>query len=703
MREGIELNFDLNLSQFMDVQLPRALDVLIIKGEDLPLYKQFPGLIIVMETQAFSVNVNDKTEHLVILSENGFENSLSQILDLKYRLGKSHKERNSMMNQLDHAIKECSDYQVKLGEFEKNQENRLAMLNHELRTPLNVILGHISLLYETLLTVNQNAYLDRIQKASKHLNETLDEILYYEDLLNGLGNVVTTPFSLKEALDEIHATYQSFAEEKGLNYETFYEDRICDRFVGDINKIELLLKQLLSNSLKFTEKGHVMFSVRCAYESETTQKLEFVIEDTGVGFQLEKMGTFFEPFKQGEHYLQRHYNGLGLGLTIAKGIIDSLGGTYDVWSAEGAGTRFVITLTLEKDSSVKASKDKKACVLIVDDNVLNRKIMKEMLEGSGIEVELARNGKEAVEMVKDSSPVFDLVLMDLIMPVMDGFEASKLIKQFNKQIPIIVISASISKTEIEKFEKLEIDDFMIKNHHEEAYFKKMRQFIYIQEKDNQDAKVMDQLETLKNESFNIVVISELFERYNYRLKLIDRVVEGVNQQLSLFDENWRRLITDPHDEAAMRYFHSLKGLAKSVGDAVLSAAIHSLELVSTSEDYTAEMKATIQLRIEMLRVDLQTIEKWVKMQLKTSKPAKTTTLSQSDLRILLTEMTASLKIHDVKQIREQVQKISNMALEPSCESHMKALITLIENYQYDKAEVWIQEHLEQRGDDLCST
>lgn len=703
LRDGIELYFDLSLLHSLDAQTPRAHDVLIIESEDLPFYKQFPGTIIVVESVDFPVKLGEKKEPIIVLSENGFENSLIQFLDLKYRLAKSHKERNSMMNQLDHAIKECSDYQAKMSEFEKDQENRLAMLNHELRTPLNVILGHIGLLNETIMTATQSAYLDRIQKASKHLNETLDEILYYEDILNGLDQVDATPFSLKESLTDIHATYQSFAEEKGLEYETFLEDRISDRFVGDVNKIELMLKQLLSNSIKFTETGHIMFSVRCAFESETTQKLEFVIEDTGIGFQLEKMDNFFEPFKQGEHYLQRHYDGLGLGLTIAKGIIDSLGGTYDVWSAEGAGTRFVISLTLEKDKTVKVIKDKRACVLVVDDNALNRKIMKEMLEASDIIVELARNGKEAVEIVKEASPVIDLVLMDLIMPVMDGFEASKLIKQINKQLPIIVISASISKDEIEKFEKLEIDDFMIKNHDEDAYLKKMRQYIHIKEKVNRDAKVLDQLESLKTQPFNVIVPSELFERYNYRLKLIDRVVEGVDQQLLMFEENWQRLLADTHDEAAMRYFHSLKGLSKSVGDAMLSSEIHALELVTSAEGYTPEMNSNIKKRIALLRADLQTISQWTKKQISSTKPANTSPINQGDLKVILNELITALKRHDVKLIREHIQKINHMELEPTCESHMKTLITLIENYQYDKAEMWIHEHLEQRGDEICST
>ena len=616
---------------------------------------------------------------------------------------KSQREKSSMMNQLDLTIREFNEAQSKLDSQEKSIEKRLAMLNHELKTPLNIIQGHVGLLKATPLNSQQAEYLGRIQKSVVFLNEAFLEITYYEDMMQDHTGSEHLSFNIQNAFDDIHQVYKSFAEEKGLGYEVFYDSRIYGQFEGDLVKLQLLIKQLLSNALKFTAKGHIVFSVRCIEELPKHQKLEFVVEDTGIGFDVSQFESYLEPFRQGEHYLQRHYNGLGLGLTIVQNAVKVLQGNLDVWSSEGAGSRFVVTLTLEKDLSIARNEFDKPCILVVDDNVLNRKILKEMMKDTGFSVELARNGKEAVEIISEGNPKIDLILMDLIMPVMDGFEATKLIKRINPSIPIIVLSASISEADIKRIESFKIDDFMVKDHSIAQYLKVIGKYLTLPETVDQLPMFDDQVTELKRYHFSKIDIDNLLVRFNHNLSLIHKVTEGILLQMDGFKRNWNILMTDPHDEEVTRYLHSLKGLVRSVGDNTLADIIETVEKSMDSQALNEPMYETLQNHLVMLSGDLKQLEQWAANHSPKINEAETDAAIHEDVKALLETMLNDLKVHDVKQIRMKVTRIKEARLDPSCLDYLKPYFNLIENYQYEQAAEWLQRAFEQWGDRACLT
>lgn len=702
-KESVQIVYERNLIQQLRNDPPSVRDLLIVSDESFHLIESFPGLVIVKNCSN-QISLEQADAHqLIMLSPHGFSSSLMTVLDIKYRWFKINKERNSMMNQLDLAIKEFNECQIERTTIEKEQEQRLAMLNHELKTPLNVIMGHVSLLQDSLLTKNQAAYVNRIQKASRMLHETLDEILFYEDTLKDIKEMQSKKFNLIESLEDMHLVYKSFAEEKNIGYEVQYDEKLTKMHIGDIHKIEMLSKQLLTNALKFTNQGHIIFTVKCVQDLSETQRVELIVEDTGIGFQMEQMDELFKPFKQGEHYLQRHYNGLGLGLTIIKNIVETLEGTIDVWSEKGEGSRFIIGLSLEKDPECSEHNHKIAHILVVDDNALNRKILKEMLEDEGVTVELARNGKEAVEVMRERGSEFNLILMDLIMPVMDGFEATKHIRKITQTIPIIVVTASIGELEVEKMKSLRIDDFMLKNHDVEAYLKVIRKYIDIPEIERNEKLKPEQLETLVNQPFKIIKIEALLQRYNHKLGLVLKIVEGVILQLDQFEINWQMLLKDSHNEEAMRYLHSVKGLVKSIGDMTLGKQFEAIEKEMRPEDYTNEVNALTHKRIQKLQEELRLIVDWVKNQ---EEPEITNmdmiTKDDVDLRTLMETLVGHLKVHDVKQIRSCMKLVQNKAKGTSCEHQIEILGSMLDRYQYENAEEWILERISKRGDGDCS-
>lgn len=703
IRDSIQLIYDENLAKSMTDNLPSVNDLLITTYLQLEKYTYFPGSIILFDADLHAGQGMNMSDQVLVFSPRGFNESVLQYVEMKHKVLKSHREKSSMMNQLDLTIREYNDLQAKLSEQDKNIEKRLAMLNHELKTPLNIIQGHVGLLKSTVLNQQQLDYLSRIEKSAMFLNEAFSEILYYEDMLKNQLTSESLPFEIEMALEDIHQVYKSFAEEKGLGYEVFYDSRIYPQFIGDLMKLQLLIKQLISNALKFTTKGHIVFSVRCIEEMPKHQKLEFVVEDTGIGFDTNKFEAFFEPFKQGEHYLKRHYNGLGLGLTIVQNVVNALQGTIDVWSSEGAGSRFVVTVTLEKDPSLDGKALEKPCVLVVDDNVLNRKILKEMLVETGFAVELARNGKEAVELLYEDLPKVDLVLMDLIMPVMDGFEATKLIRQFNASVPIIVLSASISEADIKRIEGFKIDDFMVKDHNLTQYLKVIGKYLVIPEGMTEAPVPDEKIGEVKRLKFEIIDIDSFLLRFNYNLSLIHKLCEGIMQQTESFSSNWEKLKVDPHDETVMRYLHSLKGLLRSVDDNTLADLIETVEKSMDSSLLSTSTYTNIDQRMMLLRKDLSQILQWTASHTLDEDDEDALETVHEDVKAILETMLTDLKLHDVKQIRLKSARIKDAKLDVSCMEYLKPFFNLINSYQYDQASEWLRNAFEQWGDRSCLT
>ena len=333
------------------------------------------------------------------------------------------------------------------------REAFLANMSHEMRTPLNAVLGFSELIRQAGVDAEQRQLLDSLSFAADQLLALINDLLDVAKIESGQIGFERVPFDLEDVLRGVTEAVRLRAEEKGLDLAVEVGDRLPAAVVGDPVRLSQVLLNLLSNAVKFTDEGLVRFSAALAEDRDETVAVRFVVEDTGIGIPADKLPVVFERFTQARSDTTRRFGGTGLGLAIVKELTERQGGTVEVSSDEGMGTRFTVTLPFgrtddapelpaEEDADVAGAR-----VLVVEDNALNQVVVQRMLEGWGAEVDVAADGRagvDAVEAAHAAGRPFDLVLMDIQMPEMDGYDAARRIRARHSRaaLPILALTAS---------------------------------------------------------------------------------------------------------------------------------------------------------------------------------------------------------------------------------------------------------------------
>ena len=358
-------------------------------------------------------------------------------------------------------------------ELALTKQNFLANMSHEIRTPMNAIMGMASQLSKTALNKEQQFYLNIIHSASDNLLIIINEILDLSKIEAGKLTLEHIGFRLKSKIDRIMQVMMLKAEEKELLFtNSFFDDQFCDVLLGDPYRLNQIMLNLLSNAFKFTEKGSV--DIRCTLiaESKTHQTIEVSVKDTGIGMDASFVKNLFNKFTQEDESITRRFGGTGLGMSICKELVELMGGTIAVESQKGIGTTVSFVIPFEKgaigqlavkeeivkvDTTILAGKK----ILITDDNEMNRLVATTILNSYGVITEEAKNGKEAIEKIWEVE--FDLVLMDMQMPVMDGVEATYIIRNtISKSLPVIALTAFAIKGDDVKFLEAGMNDYLSK-------------------------------------------------------------------------------------------------------------------------------------------------------------------------------------------------------------------------------------------------
>lgn len=345
----------------------------------------------------------------------------------------------------------------------------LANLSHEIRTPLHGILGSTSLL-KTLLNKDQELeLLENIQLSGASLLEMVDSMLLLESLDKGEWAIKKEPFNLRELVEEISTKYQEQAKLKFLDLQFFIAQGLPNILVGDAEKIKMVLNIFLSNAIKFTDKGFVHLFVQADEHKENSIAVKFTIKDTGIGVKTDLQPELFTSFTQGDSSITKSYQGTGIGLAMAEKTIAYFGGSVGFSSAEFTGSTFWFIIDIDKEEigSEIVSKISPADlpVLLVEDNKINQKIAFFTLKKLGFEVEIAENGFDAVERFENGD--YKIVLMDLQMPIMNGFDATVKIRSFEKQKGkssslIIALSANTIKEDVQKCFMVGMNEYISK-------------------------------------------------------------------------------------------------------------------------------------------------------------------------------------------------------------------------------------------------
>ncbi len=354
----------------------------------------------------------------------------------------------------------------------------IAHVSHEIRTPLNGIIGFANLLSEENLTTSQSKKVEAIQSASYSLMEIINEVLEYTKLTNEIEDFDAVDFNIHGLLKDVMFLCQTLVIDKSVTLKIDIAPEIPKILVGDPSKLSQILLNLIGNAIKFVEKGHITISVDLKEQNNETYILQFSVHDTGIGIPQEQLGHIFESYKQAEKDTFRKYGGSGLGLSIVKEIIEKQGGSISVTSKLKEGTTFKFFISFQKGNlhnipdskpkSISTVKGKELLggtkILIFEDNELNQHLISEQLNKWNCITYVTENQKDGLEILKTRE--IDIVLMDLKMPEISGFEISKSIRALNdkkiSQVPIIAFSADFTAQDQEFCYESGINDFLLK-------------------------------------------------------------------------------------------------------------------------------------------------------------------------------------------------------------------------------------------------
>ncbi|MET3999703.1 two-component system sensor histidine kinase/response regulator [Marinobacterium sp. MBR-109] len=501
------------------------------------------------------------------------------------------------MSQMEHA-------RALAEEAARTKADFLANMSHEIRTPMNAIMGMTHLVLQTELNERQRDYLQKIQRSSKHLLGIINDVLDFSKMEAGKLSLEQVEFSLQALLGELSDSLLAKTEEKGLKLKVQVDESLPDRLLGDPLRLQQILLNFGNNAVKFTERGEISIRVVPVENSSGRLCLKFSVEDTGIGLSQTQQLKLFRSFEQADGSTTRKYGGSGLGLAISRRLAEMMGGKVGVVSHEGVGSTFWFVVELEAASvqpEIKASgraetrktradarhhvRELKqqlegARVLLVEDNDLNQEVAVALLEQVGIKVDIAANGAEALEALARKE--YDLILMDMQMPVMDGLTATRRLRkqeQF-RELPILAMTASVLPGDRAACMEAGMNDYLSKPIEPDQLWRCLQRWITSADQNSGINRVPD--DTVQVDETVLPDIDGLDTVTGLTLALDDmdlyrRLLQSFVNGHRGFNDQLGTALQQDEAEQAIRLVHTLKGSAGQVGASTLAALAQDYE------------------------------------------------------------------------------------------------------------------------------
>ncbi len=477
------------------------------------------------------------------------------------------------------------------------KESFLAHMSHEIRTPLNAIIGMVREISREQLTTNQTLYAKNAAFASQHLLSIVNDILDIAKIESGQINLDLRPFSLLGVINDTISILTPSAHEKMLEIKIMTSPMLAPVYIGDSNRIGQILINIINNSIKFTETGSISLECSVTDKGNNLHNIHLKISDTGIGMDESFLNNIFDKFSQDDLAGGRKSEGTGLGMAITHQLVQLMNGTIALKSKKGVGTITEINLELEvtNEKEIKFSNEpesffdlKHKKILLVEDNVLNRMVANNSLHYYDINVTEATNGLEAIEILKEKS--FDLILMDLQMPVMGGIEATIAIRQKMKiTTPIVALTAHAFKAEIERCLNSGMNDYIIKPFDENAFFRTIQK--NISKTDNSSSS--SDSEEIPDKNLKLYDLSSIIQMSRGNKDFINKIVQIFIEQTPAAVEEIKAA-WEARDLVTIRSVaHRIKPNLANFGIVQLEKEIRSIESLADQRLATPELEAKI--------------------------------------------------------------------------------------------------------------